>query len=127
MTETAEKIMLPAKWKLPKKWAEWALEYRKEWTLEHVKETAKRFHLYHSDKKSTRDNADEWEIAWHAWVQRQRTDNLRIKPVDGWWNSASGIESKGRELGIQQADGEPFPYLKERIFLAAGNGPWRKL
>lgn len=48
---------------------------------------------------------------------------LEIKP---WWQSASGIDAKGAELGLRMADGEIFPNWKLRVLSAAGDGPWQE-
>ena len=37
-----------------------------------------------------------------------------------WLTTASGLESKGAELGIVQEQGEPFPSFKARVIAAAG-------
>lgn len=37
-----------------------------------------------------------------------------------WFESAKGIEEKGKELGIIQGDDELFQYYKARVFKAAG-------
>ncbi|HCW18988.1 DUF1376 domain-containing protein [Achromobacter sp.] len=37
-----------------------------------------------------------------------------------WLTTASGLEAKGAELGIVQAQGEPFPSFKARVIAAAG-------
>lgn len=37
-----------------------------------------------------------------------------------WLTTASGLESKGTELGIVQGQGEPFPSFKARVIAAAG-------
>lgn len=46
---------------------------------------------------------------------------LRAKggSAEPWFRTASGIESKGRELGLQQSPGEHFPIFKARVFAAA--------
>ena len=47
-------------------------------------------------------------------------------PVAGkpWWETSTGVEAKGKELNLERAEGEAFPYFKHRVFAAAGNGPW---
>lgn len=37
-----------------------------------------------------------------------------------WYCSASAIEAKGKEKGIEQADDEPFPTFRDRVFSAYG-------
>jgi hypothetical protein len=41
-----------------------------------------------------------------------------------WHRSWSGIVAYGRELDVEQADGEPDVDFKLRVFHAAGDGPW---
>ncbi|MGN6580174.1 MAG: hypothetical protein ACTHJ1_09330 [Bordetella sp.] len=41
-----------------------------------------------------------------------------------WWESASGIEAKGRELGVEARAGEIMPDYLVRVAHAAGPGPW---
>ncbi|MGZ9893046.1 DUF1376 domain-containing protein [Bordetella bronchiseptica] len=38
----------------------------------------------------------------------------------GWATTASGIEGRGAELGVQQRPGELFPHFKARVVAAAG-------
>lgn len=42
-----------------------------------------------------------------------------------WHETASGIEAKGGELGVERQDGEAFPAYKARVFAAAGLGEAR--
>jgi hypothetical protein len=114
---------LPDKFALPKKWGEWALTTRNDWTPEHVRVCAKRFKEYYTDRKAERH---DWELVWRQWVRNQRTEALRISDKNAWWKSASGIDTKGRELGLDYEEGESFPYFKLRVFKAAGDGPWNK-
>ncbi|MGF6444369.1 DUF1376 domain-containing protein [Paraburkholderia youngii] len=41
-----------------------------------------------------------------------------------WHQSWSGIVAYGRELDVEQTDGEPDAEFKLRVFNAAGDGPW---
>lgn len=52
-------------------------------------------------------------------------DRERAKAQQGadglpWFRSASGIEAKGKALGIAHAPGEHFPEFKRRVYAAAG-------
>lgn len=114
---------LSEKFILPKKWGDWALSIRNEWTPEHVRSCAKKFKDYYTDHKIARH---DWELVWRAWVRNQRTESLGISEKNAWWKSAKGIEQKGVELGVTYLDGESFPYLKLRVFKSAGSGPWNK-
>ena len=65
-------------------------------------------------------------FAWLlAAVEGRRNDasakgEVAAKYEAPWFLSASGIQSKGDELGIKQKDGEMFPYFRKRVFEAAG-------
>jgi uncharacterized protein YdaU (DUF1376 family) len=48
-----------------------------------------------------------------------------LAPVANWWESASGIAAKGKELGLEQTEAI-FAYYRDRVFAAAGNGPWNE-
>lgn len=119
---------IPFPWKiLSKKLGQMALNDRPDWTSDHVKSCWKLFHAYQTAKNATRTNEHAWEMCWHGWVLRQRTEVLNVKSkAEGWWSSASGIEDKGKELGLQYNPQECFAYFKMRVFDKAGNGPWRK-
>jgi hypothetical protein len=41
-----------------------------------------------------------------------------------WWRTSSGIETRAKQLAVQQADGEAFMRFKARVFKAAGPGEW---
>ncbi len=41
-----------------------------------------------------------------------------------WWESASGIDGKGSELGLALGENENFSDFKIRVLQAAGDGPW---
>lgn len=41
-----------------------------------------------------------------------------------WWESASGIQAKGKELGLVESE-KIFAHYRDRVFAAAGDGPWR--
>lgn len=65
-------------------------------------------------------------FAWLlATVEGRRNDasakgDVAAKYEAPWFLSASGIQTKGDELGIKQKDGEMFPYFRKRVFEAAG-------
>ena len=41
-----------------------------------------------------------------------------LPEIKKWHESASGIEAKGKELGVNKVDGEPFPMYRNRVFQA---------
>lgn len=53
----------------------------------------------------------------NVFVAKLRGQGSSAEP---WFRSASGIEGKGRELGLHQSPGEHFPIFKARVFVAAG-------
>lgn len=43
-----------------------------------------------------------------------------------WWETATGVEQKGTELGVQKKPGEEFWRYRVRVFKRAGDGKWRQ-
>ena len=37
-----------------------------------------------------------------------------------WTETATGIRAKAKDIGIEQAEDEPFPVFRDRVFRAAG-------
>lgn len=99
----ARATRLPKDWLLPAEWKEWALKEFPAWTPEFVVEVATRFKDHWlAAAGSTTGNGDGGE----------------------WWNSSTAIEKKGAELGVVRIDGELWHQWRDRIFIAAGDGPW---
>jgi hypothetical protein len=48
---------------------------------------------------------------------------LAIEPGDRWWRTTDGIKAKGVQLKVEWKGGEFWRY-EERVFAAAGEGPW---
>ena len=70
-----------------------------------------------------------------TWLHQRRWEDLppevsKAEPwrAQPWWTSAPGITQKGLLLDPQivQEPGEVFVYFKERVFAAAGPGPWNE-
>jgi hypothetical protein len=58
-----------------------------------------------------------------TWLNGERWEDEVLETTPrgpAWWETASGIEGKGKELGIQAKPGEPWPEFKARIMRAAG-------
>ena len=70
--EAPEQLELPEKWKIPKAWADWALEERKGWTLAHVRMSAKKFHEHQRAHRATRPTVELWELAFKKWIRTER-------------------------------------------------------
>ena len=120
--------MIPLPWKqCPKKLGEDALKSRPEWTADHVRACWKLFAAYQAKKGATRASSSEWELAWMGWVSRQRNEILNVrKNVKGWWSTASGIEAKGKEFGMEYDPTHCFAHFKDKVFERAGSGPWKR-
>ncbi|GAB5100515.1 hypothetical protein [Caballeronia sp. HLA56] len=41
-----------------------------------------------------------------------------------WWRTSSGIEARGKQLGVRQGENEAFMRFKARVFKVAGPGEW---
>jgi len=59
----------------------------------------------------------DWKACVRTWEQRDKKDDHA--PEQAWWTTASGIEQKGRELGVEARPGETFPNFKARVMAAA--------
>lgn len=64
-----------------------------------------------------------------TWLNQRRWEDLPPEPLGPagapWWKTSTGIEEKGRELGIPEGD-KGFQDFKWRVFTAAGQGPWNE-
>ena len=122
---------LPADWALPKKYGEWALNEFPLWDAEFVRKVATIFRN-HWVAKSGKDAAKlDWFATWQNWCLKEPTDPNGKGKAAGevpseWWTSSAGIEAKGRELGLVPTEQEKkiFAYYRDRVFVAAGSGPW---
>ena len=72
--EEPTELELPADWKIPKEWADWAMAERRGWSLTHVKRSAKKFHEHHTLKRTIRNSVGEWELAFRYWIRRERDE-----------------------------------------------------
>lgn len=125
---------LDPEWKLPKSWGEWALARYPHWTAEHVRDTVAVLFRNHWCAKTGRDATKlDWKGTWENWCIKQEEispfKNPAMPHASGatagqWWTSTKGIEGKGAELGVLQAENEIFPEYRKRVLAAAGDGPW---
>lgn len=81
---------LPADWRLPKAWGEWALGEKPSWTPEHVRKVSESFRdFWHA--KAGRDAAKlDWEATWRIWVRKE--PDLRAVP-----SLTSGYDAEAHE------------------------------
>ncbi|HEX8883322.1 MAG TPA: helix-turn-helix domain-containing protein [Noviherbaspirillum sp.] len=125
---------LDPEWKLPKKWGDWALARYPHWTAEYVRDTVallfRNFWCAKSGKDATKV---DWEGTWQNWCIKSEEispfKNPAMPLASGatagqWWKSSAGIEAKGKEHGIVLLENENFALFKQRVFMAAGDGPW---
>jgi hypothetical protein len=114
---------LPADWVLPKKWGDWALEERKDFTPEIVRKEAEKFRdHWHANANRREGKKADWLATWRNWVR-----NVKL-PKDGfaagqagngnkpWFITANGIQLKGDEAGIPRPRNDAeFPVYKARV------------
>lgn len=125
---------LDADWKLPKAWGEWALEKYPHWTADYVREVATLF-ANHWLAKSGRDATKvRWDLTWQSWCINEeklrpfKNPAMAAQQVGGeWWKSSIAIEAKAKEFGIHRGAEELFPHFRDRVYIAAGDGPWMQL
>lgn len=64
-----------------------------------------------------------------TWLNQRRWEDLPPEPLGPagapWWKTSTGIEEKGRALGIAEGD-KGFQDFRCRVYVAAGEGPWNE-
>lgn len=53
-----------------------------------------------------------------TWLRGERWDDVyevEVLPEGNWWDTASGIYAKARELGVAYTDDEPAPVVRARV------------
>jgi hypothetical protein len=60
-----------------------------------------------------------------GWEDEISTVTTSDGDAKGWWQSSSGVIAKGKEYGLEQTE-LVFALFRDRVYLAAGDGPWRK-
>ena len=114
---------LPKNWVLPKKWGEWALAERPDWTADDVRRVADQYkdHWIANSNQRNGKKAD-WEAAWRNWVRKEPPAKNSQQQKNGkpWFLSASGIEAKGIELNVLKGTSETFPNYRLRVYAKAG-------
>lgn len=125
---------LPDAWVLPKAWGEWALSEFPHWDADRVRTIARLFRNYWVAKSGKDASKRDWFATWENWCIKENEENppknTGAEQADGkWWKTVPGIEAKGRELGLVPTEEEKqiFAYYRDRVFRAAGDGPWMDL
>lgn len=111
---------LPAEWKLPKAWGDWALLENAALTADDVRKEGEKFADHWHAKAGKDGRKADWPATWRSWIRSEYVKPSRAAKRGAWFLSAPGIEAKARELDISQGDGENFQYFKLRVFKAAG-------
>lgn len=113
---------LKGDWVLPKAWGEWALTEQPTWTPEHVRKVAL---IFFNHWTSTGKNAakTDWLKTWQNWVWKEPA--LKGSPLNGhgqpWFLKASGIEAKGKELGMKAPEGKDgWQAFRDEVYQRAG-------
>lgn len=120
---------LPIDWTLPDEWCAWAIKEFPAWTTAWVVEVAKRFKDHWLSASGQSASKMEWESTWRNWCRREPAVPPVASPgqqAGAWWESSAAIDRKGAELGLQRIDGEQWMQWRDRVFMQAGDGPWRK-
>jgi hypothetical protein len=121
---------LSTDWTLPAEWRAWALAEYPAWTPEWVEAVAVRFRDHWTAKSGQDASKVEWDGTWRNWCRKEPA----VPPAAAatqqggeWWKSSAAIERRGAELGVARIDGELWNQWRDRIFRAAGEGPWLKM
>ena len=74
-TPASRAVRLPAGWRLPKAWGEWALGERPDWGAEDVRKCAERFRDHWLAKGGADARKVDWEATWRNWIRREPNKN----------------------------------------------------
>jgi hypothetical protein len=66
---------LPADWKLPKSWGEWALENRSDFSEAIVRDIAEQFRDHWQSASGQNATKRDWFATWRNWCRRQKIQN----------------------------------------------------
>lgn len=120
---------LPKDWTLPEEWRAWAAAEYPAWTPEWITAVAARFKDHWLAASGQTASKVEWDGTWRNWCRKEPA----VPPVAAqaqqggtWWESSAAIEKKAAELSVVRMDGETWTQWRDRIFRAAGEGPWLK-
>lgn len=117
-------------WILPEDWKAWALAQFPAWTPAWVAGVAERFKDHWTAASGQGASKVDWSGTWRNWCRKEPAAPpvaQAAAPGGEWWKSQAAIVRKGSELCVAQIDGEPWMAWRDRIFRAAGDGPWIKM
>jgi len=123
---SAQGSRLPADWRLPKEWGDWALQERPELSADDVRREADRFKDHWLAQAGAKGRKADWLATWRNWIR-----NDLVKPKGGakpaadkkpppWYLQISVpvIEAKAKEIGLVSHPGESFVAFKDRVVKA---------
>ncbi|CAB3744825.1 helix-turn-helix domain-containing protein [Achromobacter kerstersii] len=110
---------LPSGWSLPERWQIWTQRERPHWSAEKIDAMAATFSAYMRSRPGVEGLSADWFESWRLWVFRERENKDAKELSKPWYGSWSGIVSKGKRLGLEQAPNEPEAHFKARVFAAA--------
>ncbi|WP_183016512.1 helix-turn-helix domain-containing protein [Achromobacter sp. UMC46] len=114
---------LPSGWSLPERWQIWTQRERPHWSAEKIDAMAATFSAYMRSRPGDEGLSADWFESWRLWVFRERESKDAKELAKPWHGSWSGIVTKGKRLGLEQAPNEPEVHFKARVFAAAGLPP----
>lgn len=65
-----------------------------------------------------------WTGLWEAKEEPAASGKAAASIPSDWWKTTSGVEARGKQLGVKSKDGEVFMRYKARVVKAAGPGEW---
>jgi hypothetical protein len=99
------------------------------WTHAAGRVSVKKLTKIHADGGSVTAAIEEavlrgWTGLWEAKEDPAASGKSGTSVPDEWWRTTSGVEARGKQLGVKQKDGEVFMRYKARVVKAAGPGEW---
>ncbi|CUJ49624.1 helix-turn-helix domain-containing protein [Achromobacter kerstersii] len=103
---------LPSGWSLPERWQIWTQRERPHWSAEKIDAMAATFSAYMRSRPGDGGLSADWFESWRLWVFRERESKDAKESAKPWHASWSGIVTKGKRLGLEQAPNEPPPQFQ---------------
>lgn len=111
---------LPATWTLPAPDANWTRAEFPAWSDEHIKRIATMFKNHWLAAGGQAARKVDWSATWRNWCLKEPAIPAGARQVPGapapaWYESESGIKTRGHDIGIKQQPGERIGDYRWRI------------
>lgn len=95
-TNSARGTRLPADWKLPKAWGEWAMQENSGWSDDDVRRCADKFHNHWIAATGRTATKANWQATWRNWVRKEEAPPRQARPQ----SRHSGFDKVDYKAGV---------------------------